>query len=197
MSFQSSRAPLRSVWIRNLPVNFMQKRAPQLDQAYADQNSNFERDIDSFTTSNELDMIVASQRYRHFHLPSADTSFYEPRLTFGSLTGNELNDLAVQETMRFQDIMEVFTRDRTLPSSLHSFDIRSSHSWAEVLEQISLAKSNYDSKQEGKRGSLRKAGRYVSDHADMVDPWLKLIPDTNYSSVVCGGLKFICGVSPP
>lgn len=90
--------------------------------------------------------------------------------------------------------MTEFIQQGHSPATLQSFSIDGAHSWAEVLDQVELAKEEYDRKAKGKKGMFRKAGRYIGDHADIIDPWLQLIPDTDYSSVVCGGLKFVFGV---
>lgn len=71
---------------------------------------------------------------------------------------------------------------------LLGFDLRGQHSWDEVLRIAKDAENRY--LQEGK-GPVRKVGRYIADHSEGVIPYLRLIPNSTYGSVLCGGLKLI------
>lgn len=108
--------------------------------------------------------------------------------------GAQLLDLASDETERFKDIMEAFIREQPSRTVLKEFDIRGRHSWVEVMSQLDLAKQSYEDKAKGRQGVVRRAGRWFSDNVDTIDPWVRLIPETDYSSVICGGLKFIFAV---
>lgn len=91
--------------------------------------------------------------------------------------------------------MEAFIGEQPSRTVLKEFDIRGRHSWAEVIGQLDLAKQSYEDKAKGRHGVLRKGARWFSDHVETFDPWARLIPDTDYSSVICGGLKFVFAVS--
>lgn len=91
--------------------------------------------------------------------------------------------------------METFLKVGPLPKSLKSFNIREAHNWAEVLDVVESAKEAYEKKAKGKSGIAIKAGRYVSNKADVISPWLELLPNGDYSTVICGGLKFVFGAA--
>ncbi|ROW06831.1 hypothetical protein VMCG_04093 [Cytospora schulzeri] len=163
----------RSGRMSDLPIQYMQNRAPSLNVAYRDPSSQYDTNRNAYVVSNEMDIIFMSN----------------------SSEGADLQRLAADETGRFTDIMAEFMRHGHAPSTLHSFNIHGAHSWAEVLDQVDLAKERYDRKAKGKRGMPRRAVRYISDHSEIIDPWLNLLPETDYSSVVCGGLKFVFGAA--
>ncbi|KAK7449876.1 hypothetical protein Landi51_05593 [Colletotrichum acutatum] len=128
-----------------------------------------------------------------------------------------LKGLASNKTQHFQQVMDEFVKQQTdsgKPDLFRrmkdhfgrqeaedpaprdqSFNIRGTHSWDEVVKQIQEAKTSYESKAAGKSGMATKAGRFISDHAKYVDPWVALIPSSDYSSVVSGGLKFVLGAA--
>jgi hypothetical protein len=67
-----------------------------------------------------------------------------------------------------------------------------------VLKEATDAIEDYDSREIGWRGiftrGMRNLGAAANDGA--VDPWLDLLPDSQYTSIVFGGLKLIIGVCP-
>lgn len=91
--------------------------------------------------------------------------------------------------------MEAFIREQPSRTALKELDIRGRHSWAEVMGQLDLAKQSYEDKAKGRHGILRKGARWFSNNVETVDPWVRLIPESDYSSVICGGLKFVFAVS--
>lgn len=91
--------------------------------------------------------------------------------------------------------MEAFIQEQPSRTVLKGFDIRGQHSWAEVMGQLDLAKQSHEDKAKGRQGVLRKGARWFSNHVETIDPWVRLIPETDYSSVICGGLKFVFAVS--
>jgi hypothetical protein len=62
------------------------------------------------------------------------------------------------------------------------------HTWGEVLDAARAVETVYQ--EAGVRG-FRKYGRFVSSNADTVLPFLHLIPNENYCSILSGGLKLV------
>lgn len=189
MASQSARIDTRLERAKDLPNQYMQKRAPSLHVAYGDSGSQHDSHSHSYIISNELDLIYISSRY-----VGQSPQFPREALTFSaSSEGQALAKLASDETEKFKEIMEEFARHHSSSAS-SSVNIRDQHSWAGVMAQLTLAKEKHENQAKGKKGAIRKAGRWISDHAEIVDPYIKLVPDTDYSSVICGGLKFVFGV---
>ncbi|KAK3319533.1 hypothetical protein B0T19DRAFT_487870 [Cercophora scortea] len=175
MAFQLGSRQAELELAGKLPARYMEHEAIKLDAAYRDPDSRYDTASKSYVLT-----------------PSLATTAVAPQISIDQ--GDEadgLQSLAEQQREMFKDIMDDFLKDRPLPKSLKSFNIRAAHSWSEVMEQVASAKEAYDQKSQGKHGVVVKFGRYFSDHANSIDPWLELIPDTDYSSVVCGGLKFV------
>lgn len=66
--------------------------------------------------------------------------------------------------------------------------------WEEVLEEVQNAKGHWESKTTGLMGMPCRAFRGVEKSAQYANPFLKLFPDGEYTSILCGGLKLIFGV---
>lgn len=73
-----------------------------------------------------------------------------------------------------------------------SLDLSGTHSWDEVMRLVKDTEAAY---QEAGRNSLRKTGRRVAQHSVSVLPYLRLIPNGYYTSIVCGGLKVVFELS--
>ena len=82
-----------------------------------------------------------------------------------------------------------YTKTHHLPPD---FDIRKAHNWDEVQQAARLAETKY--KKDGTRSIFGKIGRGIQRSTPAVEPWLELIPNGNYTSVLCGGLKIAFGV---
>ena len=67
-------------------------------------------------------------------------------------------------------------------------------SWDDVLEEVENAKLAWERKAQGGKGLLTRFHRSHGTKAALIPPWLELLPQSDYSSVVCGGLKLILGV---
>ena len=86
--------------------------------------------------------------------------------------------------------MEIY-RKNAKEKALLNFNIRDQHSWDEVIRTAKDAEQKYNNKAKGPRGIGHKAARFVGDHAADTSPWLELLPNGEYTSVLCGGLKFV------
>ena len=72
------------------------------------------------------------------------------------------------------------------------FDIKKAHNWDEVHQAARLAEAKC--KKDGTGSIFSRIGRAIQRSAPAVEPWLGLIPDGDYTSVLCGGLKIAFGV---
>lgn len=71
------------------------------------------------------------------------------------------------------------------------FDLEDKHSWDEVLQEARFAEQKYNRNAKGLRGMGHRVFRIVGDNAAAANPWLNILPDSEYTSVLCGGLKLI------
>jgi hypothetical protein len=82
-------------------------------------------------------------------------------------------------------------KDRKTKSSLSN----NLHTWNDVLAEVENASKQYN-EPEGTWGKIRKAFRKSGDTAVSTSAWLALLPaQSEYFSVLCGGLTLIVGVS--
>ena len=69
------------------------------------------------------------------------------------------------------------------------------HTWEEVLEEVDKAAQSYNDNSKG-WGKLRMAFRSVGNNQKVFTAWLEFLPtQSQYCSIICGGLKLIFGVS--
>ena len=71
---------------------------------------------------------------------------------------------------------------------INALDLRGKHSWDDVLRVAKEAEAAY-LEAGGKR--LRKAGRFVTAKSEAVLPYLRLIPNGFFTSILCGGLRLV------
>ena len=104
-----------------------------------------------------------------------------------------ISDLSSQTDLFYQviEIYQKHTKGRHLPPG---FDIRKAHNWDEVHQAARLAETKC--KKDGTRSIFGKIGRGIQRSTPAVEPWLGLIPDGDYTSVLCGGLKIAFRVCP-
>ena len=97
----------------------------------------------------------------------------------------------------FLNAMELYEANAEPKYKLH-VNMKETHSLDDVLRSIDEAKKNYDAKEAGFFGSIRKAFRKLGDNESVCNTWLGLLPgDSEYFSIICGGLKMIFGVKKP
>ena len=75
---------------------------------------------------------------------------------------------------------------------LNALNLQGKHSWEDVFRAAKDAEVEYV--KAGGRG-LRRAGRVTTAYSEAVMPVLQLIPNGEFTSILCGGLKLIFGVS--
>ncbi|RMZ67835.1 X-Pro dipeptidyl-peptidase [Pyrenophora seminiperda CCB06] len=94
-------------------------------------------------------------------------------------------------TQAMEDYEKVANRDGKKKSVL-SKDL---HTWSEVLQEVENASNQYN-EPDGIWGKIRKAFRKSADKADIASAWLILLPNqSEYFSILCGGLKLIIGAA--
>lgn len=74
------------------------------------------------------------------------------------------------------------------------FDLRTKHTWSEVIEEATTAETKYQKKGDGESpfGKVRGFFRTLQMKSPVAEGWLDLLPSqTEYMSLVCGGFKVI------
>ena len=115
--------------------------------------------------------------------------------TFPSLPPPGNVNVDVEEA-RFKDIMREY-ETTAKPKYKTGFDPDGKHSVAELWKVIDDAVDKYQSKDvEGVWGRIRLAFRKLGDKDKAIEGWLGLLPqESQYLSVVCGGLKLVLHVN--
>ena len=107
---------------------------------------------------------------------------------------------AKQEKDRFREAMIEWQTN--IPEKHRvNVDFQNQNTWKEVVDLLEKAKTNYEDPT-GKWGSMRKCFRKlttkVGTSAPLLDGWMGLLPSqSEYASVICGGIKLIIGVYHP
>lgn len=74
----------------------------------------------------------------------------------------------------------------TLPAG---FDIGATHEWSEVIDMAQQAQGLYNNRAKGVPGSATRLFRFLGKNAPAIEPWIELLPNGDYSSLICGALK--------
>lgn len=78
--------------------------------------------------------------------------------------------------------------------ALKDFEISSAHGWDEIMREYEDAQKKYVDKGKGWRGIPRKFTRMAGDNATSIYPFLRFIPQGDYTSPISAGLFLIFGV---
>ena len=124
-------------------------------------------------------MFRKPEQASHGRLPLQEKA-YDLKLRFYPRDLSSQTDLFYRVIESYQK----HTKGHHLPPD---FDIRKAHNWDEVHQAARLAETKH--KKDGTRSIFGKIGRGIQRSAPAVEPWLGLIPDGDYTSVLCGGLK--------
>lgn len=79
----------------------------------------------------------------------------------------------------------------------NEFDISGCQKWTDVEQTMQMAKSQYESRHKGK--TLKAIDTFfanVGESGGTFQAWLSLLPDGEYSSIICGSFKLVIKVSP-
>ena len=80
------------------------------------------------------------------------------------------------------------------PNHKSEIDWEHTHTWEEVLKETEEAASSFNDPS-GSWGKVRKVFRSLGTNHKVFKAWLEFLPDqSQYCSIVCGGLKLILGV---
>lgn len=109
---------------------------------------------------------------------------------------NSVEDSVRVQEDRFREAMRMY-EDNAPDKYKTGVDLNSPHSTAQLWNIVENAVEKYHSKDKnGLWGKVVYAFRKLGDGSDAAQGWLGLLPtDSNYLSVVCGGLKLIINVS--
>lgn len=100
-----------------------------------------------------------------------------------------------EESRRLTEAMEEYERIANGDGKKKSMLSKDLHTWTEVLQEVEDSSSRYN-EPDGVWGKIRKAFRKSAGKADIASAWLTLLPNqSEYFSILCGGLKLIIGVS--
>ncbi len=108
----------------------------------------------------------------------------------------ELYEDTSEETQHFIEAAMDYERSAIAADSEYkaSIDWSHVHTWEEVLEEVDRAAQSYNDTS-NVWGKVRKAFRSVGGNQQVFVAWLELLPiQSEYCSIVCGGLKLIFGV---
>ena len=119
------------------------------------------------------------------HLHPANQGRGAQILTCGSAKVDHAADL-------FLKVMETFQAEMKSCKPL-AVNLHGRHTWSEVLETMKEAETAYLNSSENR---LRKMAQWVTVESASVLPYLELIPNGFYTSIICGGLKIVFGVRP-
>lgn len=110
-------------------------------------------------------------------------------------SSSEIYRDAEEESKRLKQAMEEY--DRSLEPQKKPKNLRlpqNMESWDDVLTEVGRATAQYNDPS-GISGKIRKWFRRSSEKANSAKAWLNLLPtQSDYFSVMCGGLKLILGV---
>ena len=137
------------------------------------------------------------------------TSDLHPIFADARISYDSNNDrFAAAEPDEVYDEAALFDNQQAFAESLDKFqqgvepryksqiDLRSTHTWDEVMKQAEEARNKYTGV--GQEGIVKKINhglRTFQTAAPAIQAWLKLLPSTStYGSVVCGGLTIILEV---
>jgi len=78
--------------------------------------------------------------------------------------------------------------------NVRSLDLSATHSWDEVMRLVKDSEAKY---LEAGRSGPRRVTRFIGAYSESVLPFLRLIPNGFYTSIICGGLRLVFEVSLP
>jgi hypothetical protein len=100
---------------------------------------------------------------------------------------------ASKATEQFRQKMKTYTKtsDKGLGQDAATVE---QTTWPQVLKAMDDSRVADDAKAKGWKGLFHKAGRHIGDAGGYINPWMDLLPDDMYTSIVCGGMKMVFNV---
>lgn len=97
-------------------------------------------------------------------------------------------------TARFKRFLETYS-SKSSDSQIVKFKITSHHTWDEVKADIEKAVRSHDRKGNFWHKNLVHTGaKSASNSIPAIKAWLDILPDGEYTSIICGALKLVYGV---
>jgi hypothetical protein len=98
-------------------------------------------------------------------------------------------------TADFCNVVQQYEHTLSKQDPRARINIRSAHSWDEVVRAAKDAEKAYNAEaKRGATGHVRGYFRHIGDYSTSAAPWVGLLPNDKYFSVLCGGLKLVLGV---
>ena len=98
------------------------------------------------------------------------------------------------ENQRLREALERYKESNKGTKFHMDLNLEKNHTWQDVLESVNDAARQYENP-EGHWGKIRKALRKFGTNHKAFDAWAKTLPNqSQYFSVLCGGLQLIIGV---
>ncbi|KPI41078.1 uncharacterized protein AB675_8144 [Cyphellophora attinorum] len=125
--------------------------------------------------------LAAQVRLSHNHGP--DQRYMEQR----SLPPRtvQFNPQLEMHAQKFREIVEEY-RHSVTEKQIKDLDLSKTHSWDEVFRVVRTAQDKYI--RAGQK-PVRRASRFLGRQSESVLPFLRIIPNGTYTSMICGGLK--------
>ncbi|GAW26876.1 hypothetical protein SAMD00023353_5300240 [Rosellinia necatrix] len=154
-----------------LPVEFIERRWPELFPSLSDPTL-YTDHLGQFNDGNVATLILAQKRLddekrRFVHILKEWDAEHEKR---------------DNEDQR---------RHRSSLSKVRA-NISQRHSWDDVMKELERVQDDYNNPKGF--GRVRKVVRKVAAKSERIEPFIAFIPNGDYTSVICGGLRFILGV---
>ena len=103
------------------------------------------------------------------------------------------NDASTKWSFKHRDVQQDLNNGHSICHGM--LDIQALHSWDDVMSEVRNAMEKHAQKTKGAFGVAECVGRALRKQASGINSWLELFPCGDYSSIVCGGLKLVFGVS--
>jgi hypothetical protein len=100
----------------------------------------------------------------------------------------------VTRTNEFKQFMQNYVSRTRDPGSIISFEPNST--WEEVKLEAEKVIAEYNGKGNSWRTPFRSAGRISGNAVSALEFLIVLLPQGEYSSILCGALKLVYSVSP-
>lgn len=151
-----------------------QNHIKDINQAWDTSTCRYDPVLDKY-----VDVCSPSRTYATFLLFSL--------VMINSSSADRIRSVTWPPTARFLEIMKAYqdanpAKDPTLPQ----FNLRDAHSWEEVLLTAGMAEHKYKAKARGIKGLFPRIGRKVGEWNPALDSISSVLPNGEYSAIVCG-----------
>lgn len=171
------------------------KVCSHLTDATAHRSSGSSNSLDSAEYYGDFDTSSSLQAQRTEPLAKNSSEYVKETFPFlQRLMNHYCADDGSDFTDDFCILIQKYAETTQISQCASPFNIRGAHSWDEVAQVANLAQEKYLKDAKGPKGSIRRFFRVTGDNAHVINLWVNLLPNDQYFSVLCGGLKLILGV---